>query len=72
MSYNPDEPCLSFVFNQPPDPTSPFADNAYGPTPAYTCRRCGETFSDRNPTIMTGLKESCDSYADGVGKLVVN
>lgn len=27
----------------------------------YTCPRCDNTFSERNPTFMSGLKSECDA-----------
>lgn len=57
------KPCLSLSWGYiEPDRESPFlAENA------WTCGRCGQTFSEQNPTYMQGLKEACDSFREARG-----
>ena len=50
-------PCLSRTFNHgvEPVPHPTFTGGL-----AWTCPRCGDTFSEAMPTYMQGLKEACD------------
>lgn len=58
-SYDETQPCLSLTLEAiGPDEVSPYANGVN----AYTCARCGETFSERNPTFLGGIKPACDSY----------
>ena len=62
------QPCLKFTYNQPHEEESIYAP----PARTWKCKRCGDTFSEATPTHMQGLRESCDSWQEDHGTVIVS